>query len=153
MKTITKNMLDAEVDVAAHCSNCFCTMGTGIALSIKNRYPEAYAADCQTKKGDINKLGTFSIAKVKPYDSGPLYIANLYGQYTYGRDSRKLNYEAIYNAISGLKSEMLNLKLKTVAFPYLMGCMNAGGNWEIVSKMIEVVFKDSGIDVIICKLP
>ncbi len=150
MKTIEKNLLETQVDVIAHCANCFCTMGTGVALAIKNRYPEAYFADCLTPKGEKSKLGTLSFTKA---NDSSLHIVNLYGQYTYGRDSRKLNYEAIYSALESLKGTMAEKNLKSVAFPYLMGCMNAGGNWEVVNKMIEVIFRDSDIEVIICKLP
>ena len=37
---------EAELfDVIAHCCNCFCTMGAGIAPQIKNKFPDAYVAD------------------------------------------------------------------------------------------------------------
>ena len=34
-------------------------MGKGIALSIKGKFPEAYKADCETKKAANEKLGTY----------------------------------------------------------------------------------------------
>jgi len=94
MKTIDCNLLDAPADIIGHCCNCFCTMGSGVAAAIKAKYPEAYDADCKTKKGDRTKLGTLSLAVViktdptqtvasinTPVPAGIKAVANLYAQY------------------------------------------------------------------------
>ncbi len=39
-------------------------MQSGIARQIREKYPEAYEADCKTVAGDIKKLGTFSWVKI-----------------------------------------------------------------------------------------
>ena len=49
--------LDGRFDVIVHGCNCQCAMGKGIALSIKQQFPEAYDADLHTQKGDRAKLG------------------------------------------------------------------------------------------------
>lgn len=54
--------LEGAFDVIVHGCNCQCVMGKGIALSIKEQFPEAHAADCATPKGDPAKLGTISFA-------------------------------------------------------------------------------------------
>ena len=149
MKTIDCNLLDAPADIIGHCANCFCTFGSGVAFAIKQKYPEAYDADCQTRKGDKNKLGTVSMSVVKSPDNQVKAVANLYGQYGMGGD-RALDYEAIYCALVDFKSR-LKPEVKTVAFPYKFGCDRAGGDWRIVEKMIEVVFENSGFEVVICK--
>ena len=46
---------NGEFDVIIHGCNCFCTMGAGIAKTIKDIFPEAYKADLNTKKGDRSK--------------------------------------------------------------------------------------------------
>ena len=56
--------LQGKFDVIIHGCNCFCSMGAGIAHSIQAQFPEAYAADLMTTKGDRNKLGYFSSATV-----------------------------------------------------------------------------------------
>ena len=69
MKTIRGNLLDLALegrfDVIVHGCNCQCAMGAGIALAIRKVFPEAFAADGSTAKGDRNKLGTFSFASVE----------------------------------------------------------------------------------------
>jgi len=56
MKTIKGDLialaLSGKFDVIVHGSNCFCTMGAGIAKTIKETFPAAYRADLATKKGD-----------------------------------------------------------------------------------------------------
>lgn len=47
----------------AHGCNCFNTMGKGMAVEVRTTYPDMYYVDCKTKKGDRNKLGTFTCAK------------------------------------------------------------------------------------------
>lgn len=68
MNTVSGDLLqlavDGHFDVIIHGCNCQCQMGKGIALAIKRRFPEAYAADCRTAKGDVAKLGTISVAEV-----------------------------------------------------------------------------------------
>ena len=69
---------NGEFDVIAHQANCYNTMGSGIALSIKNEWPEAADVDNATIKGDQSKLGTISFTK----NTNPI-IVNLYGQFNY----------------------------------------------------------------------
>lgn len=149
MKTIDCNLLDAPAEVIAHCCNCFNTMGAGVALAIKNKYPEAYEADCQTTKGDKAKLGTVSLTVVNTPTNQIKAVANIYGQYGMGGE-KPVNYEAMYNGLVNLRGR-LKPTISAVAFPYKMGCGLAGGDWRIVEKMIEVVFENVTYDVIICK--
>ena len=120
-----------EFDVIAHCANCYCVMGSGIAPQIKAKFPEAYAADCATKKGDLNKLGTISYSETtKPI------IVNLYGQFDYtGRRSGKmdLDYDAIRSALKLMKEKFSG---KTFGMPKI-GSGLAGGDWSIIEKIIE----------------
>ena len=154
IKTIDCNLLEVDADVIFHCCNVFHTMGAGVALAIKNEYPEAYEADCQTVKGDKDKLGTVSLAVVKDptkhKNQNIKAIANLYGQFGFGKGNRPLSYDALYDGLVNLKSR-LKPTLKAVALPYKLGCGLANGSWPVVEKMIDDIFKDVLYDVIICK--
>lgn len=59
MLYVKGNLIEAlksgSVQAIAHQANCFNTMGSGVALAIKNAFPEAYEADCKTVKGDKKK--------------------------------------------------------------------------------------------------
>ena len=134
---------DAEqFDVIAHCANCYCTMGSGIAPQIKTKFPEAYAADCATKKGDLNKLGTISYTETtKPI------VVNLYGQFDYtGRRSGNmdLNYDALRSAIKLMKEKFSG---KTFGMGRI-GAGLAGGDWSIIEKIIEEEMRGEYVTIV-----
>jgi O-acetyl-ADP-ribose deacetylase (regulator of RNase III) len=132
--------------------NCFHVMGGGIAKIIKDRYPKAYEADCRTTKGDKDKLGTYSLAKIKDEK----YIVNIYTQYTFGQNhfgDREASYDAIYNGIKKLLVDIKNTEIKTVLIPYMIGCGLASGRIEIVETIINVLAGETEKEILICKLP
>lgn len=145
------NLLEAEEDAIAHCCNCWNTMGSGIAPKIKAKWPEVYAADCATARGNPKKLGSFSKAVVK---DGTLTVYNLYGQYGYSKRElgiRDLNYNAIFNALDAMADDVIAEGGKTVGLP-LIGCGLAGGKWSVVEAMIEETLVAKGLQVTIYQL-
>lgn len=142
------SIFDCPAQAIIHQANCQNTMGSGIAWFIRQKYPEAYEADCKTTAGDYNKLGTFSWTKT--YDGK--YVYNCYSQFRYGRDNRHTNYEAIYLGLCGIVGHAKYLGLKSVSLPHGMGCVQAGGSWRIVSAIIEDIFTENNdVDLYICK--
>lgn len=144
----------SEINVLAHCANCYCTFGSGVAPQIKKAFPEAYAADCETVSGDMQKLGTFTKAFNNAYTE-PLMIYNLYGQGGYGKrktGGRDLDYDAIYNALDSMKNDLLVQKdvfpdyQISIGLPCL-GAGLAGGDWDIIEKMIEKTLCSANFDV------
>ena len=118
-----------QFDLIAHQCNCFCNMGSGIAPQIKAKFPEAYQKDLETTYGDIDKLGTISFTQ----NSKPIII-NLYGQYKYTRHEIDTNYDALRSCFKEIKKNFSGLKM---GFPKFIGCGLAGGDWNIVSQIIE----------------
>ena len=73
-----------EFDIIIHGCNCFNTMGAGIAAQIAQQFPDARMADDETVRGDVGKLGSYTVGM-----HGRLVILNCYTQYgtsTEGRD-------------------------------------------------------------------
>lgn len=151
VKIIESDLLAADVEAIGHCCNCFTTMGSGIAKAIKEKYPVVYAEDWKTVKGDKSKLGSFSLAKLSD-SQNPMFCFNIYAQYNYGRDKRYLDYEALYSGFEATKEFCIKNNIRSLGLPYKIGCNLAGGNWNIVLCMIEEVFRDLNIEVLICKL-
>lgn len=144
------DIFQAPIDILVHQANCYCTMGSGIALDIKTRFPEAYEEDCKTKRGDETKLGTASICRVKDSESRIKFIFNMYGQYMFGGGTRHTNYEAYYCGLEFIKNKITNVNL-IVGIPFKMGCSLGGGDWNICEAMIKSVFESSPIQVFICQ--
>lgn len=141
---ITEHVEDDLIDVAkkrkynisaiAHGCNCFCKMGAGIAKQIANEFPKVREADKLTKPGDTKKLGNCTSTELP----NGVRVFNLYTQYSFGRGSRKVNYEAVARAF-----ERLNMHLspeETLAIP-LIGCGLAGGDEDIILTIINKVSK------------
>ena len=145
---------DGEFDAIVHGCNCFNAMGKGIALSIKNRWPEVYAADCKTTKGDRTKLGTYSFADVKRKDGSKFTVFNAYTQYTYWDRSVPVlfDYDAFQQILDRIKGIDYSLpalgenKLRW-GFP-LIGCGLAGGDKERVLEMIAKNLSDVDVTVV-----
>lgn len=118
--------------VLVHGCNCHNNMGAGIALRIKNLWPQAYSADCLSNRGDVNKLGTYTLAVVEPN----FVVVNLYTQYNYGGAKVNLSYEALE---SGLRLMVDNVNSDSVIFllPAKIGCGLAGGDIKLTQPIIE----------------
>ena len=122
-----------EFDVIVHGCNCFCTMGSGIAKQIRERYPAAYEADCTTQKGDMSKLGGYTWVRVLSPQRHPFIIVNGYTQFRYGRDRRHADYNAIASVFSLIKH---NFPHSIVGYP-LIGAGRAGGDWSTIERIIN----------------
>lgn len=134
---LIKLALKGEFDVIVHGCNCFCTMGAGIAKTIKQKFPEAYEADLQTSSGDPSKLGTYTFAKVNT-DFGELIIVNAYTQFNWRGRGPKANYDAIRSIFKKIKTDFAGLK---IGYPAI-GAGLAGGNWNTISSIIEEELKE-----------
>jgi len=141
---LLKEFEDGTVDTIAHCCNCQGVMGSGIALSIKNKYPSAFAA--YKDHEDKFKLLLGSVSVDKQTDRA---IVNLHAQNLYGSGSRFVNYEALYVSLTLLKHYMIGTNLKQLGVPYKMASDRAGGDWRIVEAMLESVFDSTPIEVVV----
>ena len=134
------------VDMLLHVCNLHHCFGAGIAAIIKQKYPEAFEADCSTQKDYAGKLGTYSSAKCADGKT----VVNLYAMPDFG----EFSYDAFYKAITSVKQRMDSTKrLWTVVMPYAIGCGLAGGEFSIVYSIVEAVFFESPHRVVFCRLP
>jgi O-acetyl-ADP-ribose deacetylase (regulator of RNase III) len=124
--------LEGRFDVIVHGCNCQCAMGKGIALSIKQQFPEAYAADLTTTKGDRTKLGTFTHAEVER--AGVRFsIVNAYTQFHFRGPEGKADYHAIERAFAGIKAKFAGMR---IGYPKI-GAGLAKGDWSLIALIID----------------
>jgi O-acetyl-ADP-ribose deacetylase (regulator of RNase III) len=128
---LIKLAIEGQFDLIVHGCNCFCTMGAGIAKTIKQKFPEGYQADLETEKGDKSKLGTISWAETVT-ENGKLIIVNGYTQYNWKGRGRKADYNAIRKVFKKVKKSFSGLR---IGYPAI-GAGLAGGDWEIISEII-----------------
>lgn len=137
---LIKKAKEGEFNLIVHGCNCFCTMGAGIAKSIKREFPVAFYADLATPKGSREKLGTCSFATVAGRGTS-LIVVNAYTQFDYLGGRVKVNYDAVRLCMRWVRR---NFGDKRIGLPKI-GAGLAGGDWEIISKIIEEEL--SGVDV------
>jgi O-acetyl-ADP-ribose deacetylase (regulator of RNase III) len=153
------NILNAPEDIIGHQVNCMGVMGVGLAYQIKKKYPVVFDEYIKLHDSIILKYGKHEgrgklLGSAQFIDVGDKTIVNLFGQLTFGRSGIHTNYKALELALRSLYYSVTNdnctLKGKTVALPYGIGCGWAGGDWNIVYRIIEGVFSD--YDVTLYKL-
>lgn len=137
-----------NVDIICHQTNTKGVMGAGIALQIKNTYPEVF----KKYKMYCREYGDRLLGKVLFVNCNDgKVVANLFGQSGYGTGFRQTDYAALEKSISSLARVAAKVN-KSVGFPYKIGCDLAGGDWNIVSKIIEKYFLNSEVKCYICSL-
>jgi O-acetyl-ADP-ribose deacetylase (regulator of RNase III) len=114
--------------------NCRGAMGRGLALAIRQKWPNVYSEYRKMFSAGELKLGSVQFVKVAP----ELYVCNLAGQDRWGTNSPKTDLGAYSLAwpIVSLEAEKVGLP---VYAPWMFGCGLAGGDWSVVQPMIEAL--------------
>jgi O-acetyl-ADP-ribose deacetylase (regulator of RNase III) len=148
-----------EPKIIVHCVNCLGVMGSGIALTIRKKWPhvfEQYYEYCYNM-GVRNKslLGECKIVKAEKN----IAVANLFGQNSTGLihigdvDIEPVDYRAIKIGFARLKQQWLsfNESGKFIGMPSLhmprIACGLAAGRWDWIETIITDVFSDVDIDI------
>jgi O-acetyl-ADP-ribose deacetylase (regulator of RNase III) len=136
MKTVHGDLLalaeQGDFDVLVHGANCQCTMGAGIAKSIRARFPEAWQADRKTAKGDRTKLGTFSSALVKR-GSVEFHVVNAYTQVDYRGTGVRVDYDAVRRVFAAITATFTGQR---IGYPSI-GAGLARGDWSQLAVIID----------------
>lgn len=139
LELFEQNIFDGIV----HGCNCFHTMGAGIARLIAQKFPQALAADKESKYGCREKLGEYTIA-----DTQYGKIVNAYTQHGY-TGNRPVKYDAIADAFAALNDEY---QQEHFGIPCI-GAGLAGGNWPAIFHIIDSVTPYIDITVVYYDLP
>jgi O-acetyl-ADP-ribose deacetylase (regulator of RNase III) len=131
------DLLEADVDVIVHQTNCISKGWSGLAYAIFTQHPEA---NTYLENPRPYMFGAWEMFKV---DGAPYkVVANLYGQLYPGyasnhKDTVPLRYEAFCEALDGIMREVRRRGLTSIAFPENIGCGLAGGDWECYLSFIK----------------
>lgn len=125
MKVVSMNLLNVESGIIVHQVNNKRVMGAGIAKQIRYKYPKHYIdyMDRQMILGNIVATNNNRVT-----------IVGFISQDGYGRDRQYTDYKAFEQCLILLKQHAEN---NQIYFPYRIGCGLAGGNWTIISKLID----------------
>ncbi|AMR46943.1 macro domain-containing protein [Bacillus mojavensis] len=153
IRIVKGNILDASEDIIVQQVNCKGVMGAGLAKAILSKYPNVKKEYQSFRNFNLNKgltdkdlLGLVNYVRV----SDVKVIANVFGQVNIKKNRfDKTVYTKTEALTRGLKevkelSKQLN---KSVAIPYGIGCGLAGGDWNIISELIDSIFSDYKVTI------
>jgi O-acetyl-ADP-ribose deacetylase (regulator of RNase III) len=149
MKIIKGDITTATEDIIIHQVNCQNVMGSGVAKALYTKWPKVktdYHSYCDMMNRIASKedlLGMIVPVEVEANKT----VINCFSQLTFGNDGRQhTDYKAVADCFWKIHC---NFPDATIAIPYLYGCGLGGGDWTIVSKIINNMFDDK---VVIYKL-
>jgi O-acetyl-ADP-ribose deacetylase (regulator of RNase III) len=145
MKTLDIDITTVPFGYIVHFVNCKGTWGAGLAAQLKQKYPEAFRQykehlETHYKGEEFLALGD---AIFCPIEKGNKTIISCFTQYDTGVTSRKTEYSAVFQCLK----QFGTLGNNSVYIPHGVGCGLGGGDWNIVSKIIEKLVPRA----IICK--
>lgn len=150
------DLLNTECQYICHQVNCQGKMNSGVAKAIREKWPEVYELYKEKYDEIINSilptsrlLGEAQIITLKDeYLENDILqkVVNLFAQDYYGYDGRRYtSYDAFWNCLNVLKNN--TPPNSSYAFPYKIGCVRGGANWEIIRTMIEEVLGDREVHI------
>ncbi|KXJ33638.1 hypothetical protein AX282_09420 [Bacillus spizizenii] len=153
IKIVKGNILDASEDIIVQQVNCKGVMGAGLAKAILNKYPNVKKEYQSFRNFNLNKgltdkdlLGLVNYVRV----SDVKVVANIFGQVNIKKNrfdnTMYTKTDALTRGLKEVKelSKQLN---KSVAIPYGIGCGLAGGDWNIISELIDSIFSDYNVTI------
>lgn len=132
MLELKQDITTIDYGIICHQVNCMGVMGAGLAKTIRYKWPTVYADYCQVANSKTGlQLGMVITTQVERN----VVVASLCGQRFYGRDKRYTDYEAMCTCLRNLMYLNSNNNWP-IYIPYKMGCNLAGGDWEVVQRII-----------------
>ena len=126
------------------------TWGRGFTVAVRKKWPDAQKRFTEwivTQKTD-SRLGSVHFATL----GENLELASLVAQHGYGpAPGLRLRYAALESSLESL-SQRARAVSATVHMPRI-GCGEAGGNWEVVSDILDETLCRSGVHVTVYDLP
>lgn len=122
--------------------NCRGKMGSGIAVTFKEHFPEMYEIYAELCEENKLKLGV-----VWPWydDELELWIFNLASQYNTGRDA---TLEAVLTSTAKALTFCEKKGITSLGLPQI-GCGIGGLEWEEVSPKLEALGEDSPVHLVL----
>ena len=136
------NLLDSDCDYICHQVNCQGRMNSGIARQIRERWPEVYEKYLREHEfwtvqmgRSMSPLGNIDIVRI---NNSNQRVINMYTQPGYGYDGKRYtSYDAFERALDLIRAYILDDA--KIGFPKNIGCGLGGGDWTVISGLIEKI--------------
>jgi len=129
---IKGNLFDTDIEHIVHGCNAQGVMGSGVAKIVRDDYFDAYKSYVEKYNEHGLKLGD-----VQFVPANGKTIVNAITQDNFGRTgTRFVSYEAVAECMRTVNQVLKLGNYDRVAMPQI-GAGLGGGNWEIISRIIE----------------
>lgn len=149
LAVVEQDLLASTAQNIAHQCNCRSSRAAGIARSIFRHHPEA---DTYAKGGEPREPGSITVHD----GDGERSVINMYAQLGPGRPREPS--DSFTQRLVWFRQCLAALGrtpgLRSVAFPYLIGCGMGGGNWEDYEAALrDFAASLPDVEVTLCYLP
>ena len=126
----------------AHCISGDYALGAGIA----KKFNEVY-----NMRSKLNRDYAIPSEKKSAYVGRALLVDNVFNLVTKERYFHKPTYDELYNALVDMQEQCQDFGIEKLAMP-LIGCGLDRLEWGKVKDIIEDVFTQTDIEILVCKL-
>lgn len=132
------NLLDSDCNYICHQVNCQGVMGSGIAKQIRERWPYVYSSYCNYCSRHLGPsdrlLGNIWGVRIDDVR----WVVNMFSQDNFGYDgTRFTSYDAFAKCLTAMQERFV--RGSKIGFPKNIGCGLGGGNWTVISALIEEI--------------
>lgn len=126
----------------AHCISSDYALGAGIAKVFDTKYDMRFKLHRDFTIPEVDKF---------VYVGKALLVENVFNLVTKKRFFNKPSYDMLQQTLIDMKQQLVSLSIAKLAMPRI-GCGLDGLNWNNVKSIIEDVFGDTNIEILICIL-
>lgn len=142
--------VDRKKYVIAHCISADCAMGAGVVVPIMKKHPDLKKS-CKEYSFSKHKQ---VVGHAYRYQDNEGVVYNLFSKYSVRHKagvgiSVQQYHEQLKQCLLDMKRQMIENDEKYLAIPQI-ACGLDRCKWSDVSKIIEEVFKDTDIDILVC---
>lgn len=120
----------------AHCISGDFALGAGIAIQFNELY---------NMRNKLKRIYDFTT------DNCAILIDNVFNLVTKKKYYHKPTYESLREALEDMAEQVINLEIEKIAIPQI-GCGLDKLHWENVKEIIEEIFEDIDVEILICYL-
>jgi hypothetical protein len=126
----------------AHCISGDYALGAGIAKKFDEIYNMRFKLHKNYAIPEGEKFANVGRA---------LLVDNVFNLVTKQRCFHKPTYDTLYETLEDMKEQCIDFDITKIAMPYI-GCGLDRLDWNKVKDVIEDVFEDTDIEILVCKL-
>ena len=135
-----RDLFDVPEDYyLAHCISADFALGAGIAKEFNKRY---------NMRTELNSL--FGTSSIKDNIGKALLVGRTFNLVTKERYWHKPTYASLKVTLEDMRTQVLSMQIKKIAMP-LIGCGLDKLQWENVRKIIEEVFSEDDLEILVCR--